>query len=141
MKAPAGRRIVLGVAITAVVLAVAFGLFLVDPPARQRMRRLDERRAADLRGIGEAVDLFYTRHERMPASLDELSGEPGVNVSAHDPSTAAPYEYRALGGDSYELCAVFTFSTAEEPEWRRGGFWAHSAGRHCFRLEAREVPP
>lgn len=140
MKAPAGKQIVLGVAITAVVLAVAFGLFLVDPPARQRTRRLDERRAADLRGIGEAVDLFYTRHERMPASLDELSGEPGVNVSAHDPSTAAPYEYRALGDRSYELCAVFGVSTAEEPEWRRGGFWAHGAGRHCFELEARSVP-
>lgn len=139
MKA-AARKVVAGVAIAAVVLAVGAGLFLLDSPARQRMRRLDGRRVEDLRLIAESVDLFYTRHERMPASLEELAREPGVSVRAHDPTTAEPYEYRALGERSYEVCAVFDVGTAEEPEWRRGGFWAHGAGRHCFELEARRVP-
>lgn len=138
MRRPSGR-LVLGLAIAAVLLAVAGGLLVLESPAQQRTRRLDERRVSDLREIARAVDLFSTRHDRLPASLDELSRELGAGVAVRDPTTGEPYEYRTLGERSYELCAAFERSTTGQTGWRGRGFWAHGAGRHCFELEARTV--
>ena len=74
--------------------------------------RLDDRRTADLITLAGAVDVFWTRHQRLPASLDELRSEPVGRLDLQDPSSGRSYEYRALAERSYEVCAVFERDSA-----------------------------
>ena len=101
------RSILFGASGTAVVAAVAVGLVLLGSPVQERERRIDDRRVADLHGIAAATDLYWTRHTRLPASLDDLAAEPGLRVSTRDPTSSEMYGYRALDGGRYEVCATF----------------------------------
>ena len=170
MKVPAGTQVFVGLAIGAVVVAVVGGLIVLGPPSEERARRLDERRVEDLRGITRAADLYWTRRGRLPSSLEDLSRESGVSVSARDPGTTQDYEFRVLDAETYELCARFDRNTPDPgdsapapigfegvlerqpPDGRALGiaadpaqdvsedFWSHGVGRRCFRLDAQEVP-
>ena len=141
MKTPTAKHIITGLAITVVLVSVVSALILLGSPAEERMRRLDERRVDDLERLERAVGLYWTRHARLPASLAELSQEPGVNVNLRDPETAEPYEYRLLPeSGAYELCAEFQRDSAEESQRNEEiDFWLHGSGRHCFQLEARDI--
>jgi hypothetical protein len=115
--------------------AVAAGIFLMGSPADERTRRLDERRVRDLAGLARAVDLFWTRHANLPASLDELREEPGAQFGSTDPGTRDPYDYRPLEHGAYEVCARFERDSQQPGD----PFWSHGTGRQCFRREARKV--
>lgn len=147
MKATSGTTIIIGLAVAAVIAAVVAGLLVLPSPAEERARRLDERRVEDLRDIAQAMDLYWTRHAGLPASIEELSREASVTVSARDPDTGQDYELRLLDEATYELCATFegARSSAASARARRDrdasdDFWSHAAGRQCFRLEAKAVP-
>ena len=146
MKVSTGTTVFTGLAIGVVVVAVVGGLIVLGPPSEERTRRLDERRTEDLRGITRAVDLYWTRHGRLPASIKDLSGESGLKVSARDPGTAQTYELRVLDTATYELCASFERTSTEpgnsagRPPDVREDFWSHGVGRRCLRLDAQEVP-
>ena len=101
------RFIALGAAGTAVVAAVAFGLVLLGSPAQERERRIDARRVADLHGIAAATDLHWSRHSRLPASLDDLAAAPGLRINTRDPVSSETYGYEALDSLRYEVCATF----------------------------------
>jgi hypothetical protein len=122
----------------AVALSLIGGFALLDSPSQERVRRLDARRVEDLRSLAGAVDLHWSRANALPRSLDELTLEPGYRPLPLDPETGNPYEYRALGADTYELCAGFAQGSGEYPPTPRGDFWAHGAGRQCFQVEARK---
>lgn len=125
-------------AIIVVAAAVAVGLILIGSPADQRARRIDERRLADLRELARAVDLYWTRHARLPASLDELSREEAVLLAIPaDPETGHTYRYETMGASAYRLCAEF--ATAGPEPVRGETFWRHAAGPQCFELRARRV--
>jgi hypothetical protein len=124
-------------ALTAVaVLSVGVGLYLAGSPAEARQRRLDERRVDDLDQIARATDVFWTRHGRVPATLDELRREPGTSVASADPETREAYELRAAGGAAFDVCARFARATGTTST---GDFWSHGAGRQCFRRDARTL--
>ena len=164
---PSARSIVFGASVTTVVAAVAVGLVFLGNPAQERERRIDDRRAADLHGIAVATDLYWTRHGRLPASLDDLAAEPGLRVSTRDPTSAEMYGYRALDDGRYEVCATFAAESAgptgstpilqrscqgchgpgspiasrvDDPAAAHLGLrdlWAHGSGRQCFQMRAR----
>ncbi len=165
------RSIVLGASGTAVVAAVVVGLALLGPPAQERERRIDDRRAADLHGIVAATDLYRARHGRLPASLDELAAEPGLRISTRDPTSSELYGYRALDDGRYEVCATFAaesegptgstpvlqrscqgchapgspFATrVDDPAAARLGLrepWAHGSGQQCFQMRVSPALP
>jgi hypothetical protein len=126
-------QVLAGIATVVVAGAIAAGIFVAGSPEEERSRRLDSRRADDLSDIARRVDLFWTRNGRVPATLDDLAQVDGAKISAADPVTKQPYEYRPMG-DRFELCAVF-----EEPSDHRGTFWSHGSGRQCFNREAQKV--
>jgi len=101
------RSIALAASATAVVAAVAFGLALLGSPAQERERRIDARRVADLHGIAAASNLYWSRHSRLPASLDDLTAAPGLRVNTRDPLSSETYGYEALDSLRYEVCATF----------------------------------
>jgi hypothetical protein len=130
------RKVVVVVAVMVVLGALGGGFYLIGPPAEERVRRLDSRRGTDLQRLRLAADLYWTRHRRLPATLDELHTEAGTNIYARDPQSGEPYEYAVKGNDVYELCATF----ARESDGR-ADFWAHGVGRHCFQITAKQITP
>jgi len=135
----ATRTIFAGVAVVAVVTSVIFGIIMLGSPAEERILRLDNRRVDDLEKIMQATNLYWTRHQSLPASLEELAKEPGITINTHDPRTAKTYEYRVLGENKYELCAQFERDSVIGTNGSSTNFWSHGAERQCFQLEAREV--
>ena len=138
MKLSPGSMLV-GAAATAVIAAVVAGLIVLGSPMEERARRIDDRRVADLQGIMAATDLFWTRHSRLPASLDDLTAEPGVRISTADPASSEIYSYQPLDSVHYEVCASFEQESGEISRDPTRDLWAHGSGRQCFRLEAEEI--
>ena len=60
------------------------------------------------------------------------------HLVSYDPATKKPYEYRLLGGASYELCATFdTDDKTEVPNVTAAdNSFLHPAGPFCFKLDA-----
>lgn len=140
MKEAARGRTVGAIATVAVVGAVAAGIYLLGSPSEERLLKLDDRRTADLNTLAGAVDVFWTRHQRLPASLDELRSEPVGRLDLQDPASGRFYEYQSLGERSYEVCAVFERdSAARDSPARADGLWAHGPGRQCFKREPRRL--
>jgi len=125
--------------VVAVLAVVIIGVTLLDSPAQERLRRLDERRVDDLRSISAELDIYWTRAGTLPSSLEDLSSEPGVFLELYDPETSRPYEYRVLDSKIYELCAEFARDTAGEQGRPYRDYWSHSQGRHCFELKSQAV--
>jgi hypothetical protein len=138
-----GRTLLLGAVVAGVVFALGAALWVLDSPAEERRRRLDEERSTDLHRTADAVDGYWTRKGKLPADLAAVAEWRGLDGPPADPVTEEPYEYRVTGADTYELCATFAAeSPGREIRWAReehAVFWRHPAGRHCFELEAREV--
>jgi len=131
-----GRQLLAVIVSVVVVAAIATGIAILGSPTEERSRRLDRVRVTELQGIRKAVEFFYSENKRLPASLDELSKQPGVRVST-DPVTAEEYRYRTVSADEFELCA--TFERASEPQPGSGvDIWQHPAGAHCFTLKVEK---
>jgi len=135
------KNILIASALVVVVLAVVIiGVILLDSPAQERLRRLDERRVSDLREIAYAVDVYWTREGTVPSSLEELLNEREYYEELFDPETGEPYEYRALSSNIYELCAVFSRDAAiDDRDYLYQSLWFHGSGRQCFQLEAHDI--
>ena len=124
------RGVVAGAAIAVVVAAIGVGVYLVGPPAEQRVRRLDERRSGDLEFLRMQVENFAVLRKRLPASLQEVPAIPDSYL--RDPVTARPYEYRVRGAESFELCADFDRpSDPDQPQFAQN-IGKHGAGHACF---------
>lgn len=132
----AGRWLAV-VASVVVLASIVAAIAVMGPPSRQRLLRMDERRIQDLGVLAGQVRAWHRQHGRLPASLGELAGEPGVHVP-QDPATGAGYGYEALGEREFRLCADFATDTAQVaravgPFGVPAGEWAHGGGRHCFK--------
>lgn len=140
---PSGRALLLGGTAAVVALAVGAAVLVLDSPAAERRRRLDERRVEDLQEVAAAIDVYWTREGTLPPDLDVLAGWQGLDAPRTDPVTEEPYRYELTGESTYRLCATFATEAPGRPaqgSWRfRPTLWHHPAGEHCFELEAEEV--
>jgi len=128
-----GKRALAIVLVGVVAAAVTAGIVIIGSPREERTRRLDARRVEDLQRLSRSVEVYHTRHERVPSSLEELSTEPGLGDIPRDPVTGEAYTYRMTGERSYQLCATFDRETTGV----RADFWSHGAGAQCFTQEIR----
>ena len=134
-------QVVIAISLAVVVVAAAIvGVILLDSPARARLRRLDERRIADLRELSYAIDSYWTQNDRLPTSLDELAEQEPIAFELADPETGESYEYIVVGNDRYELCAVFSLeSTNGDRGFESGTLWFHGTGRTCVQRTAQHL--
>ncbi len=130
-----------------VAATLALSVTVMDSPATQRGKRLDQRRVDDLKTIVQVIDVWALEHNALPGSLDLLADQPGRSLSIHDPDAQAAYEYIRRSGNTYALCAVFATTTSDPDGWRRNRTrgqvdeqWRHPAGRFCFEQKAY-LPP
>ena len=143
IRRPSGRGLLLLGAAAVVALAVGAAVLVLDSPAEERRRRLDERRVQDLQATAQVIDLYWTLQGALPRDLEALVEWRGIDAPRTDPVTEEPYRYRVTGEATYELCATFARETSDWEAgrpWRpHAPYWHHPAGEHCFELEAEEV--
>lgn len=139
IKNPPALKAFIAFVVAVMAIAAVSGLWISGSPAKERARRLDDRRVSDLQSITYAIDNWYALNDQLPASLDELASSRDAYVSSiADPVSGVQYEYRVTGSTNYDLCTTFdTDSSADgqaaQPVSNTGSkFWEHKAGHDCF---------
>lgn len=122
--------------------AVIAALLVIGWPQDVRLRRLDEKRAADLTRIEMGISNYWTRYGAFPEPLEDVHRFPMLPRLATSDPTDRPYEFHAIDAQHYELCA--TFDTRNDglvapPQSVSFVFNKHPAGHSCFRLEVKPV--
>jgi hypothetical protein len=112
----------------AVLFGIATGFYMLGSPGRQREIEADLRRVEALQAIANGI------HARPDAPLPDALHDPNLR---RDPLTQAPYEYRKLDENRYELCATFSSDNRRDASQPYQQFWLHEAGRHCYSLDRR----
>jgi hypothetical protein len=143
------RQVLASTGIVIVVGAAALGFVMAGSPISARLRRLDERRVADLREIHQAIQQMTMERKLdawvmirpLPTKLEDVAAFRRTKVSGRelsllDPQSGAPYELRVTGEKTYEMCATF----AAERNKTFDLFWNHPAGKHCFAFDAASPP-
>jgi hypothetical protein len=129
-----------------VVGAILWGFMIAGSPMYGRQQRFDEQRLQDLRNIqSEVFNIAWQNGERwatpkpkvlphaLPKDLQEIADNATYQkISTTDPETMAPYEYRTLTANTFELCADFTLVRDLDYDI----FWNHPAGHHCYQFDA-----
>ncbi len=130
-----------GILTASVLAAVVVGLVILGPPSEWRSRTLDARRLSDLGDLAIAIHSCWAQTGTLPATLNALAQQEPWIANLRDPRTGGPYEYRATGDETYELCARFETDTSRDA---RGGtseaLSGHPAGRHCYALNVNDGP-
>lgn len=137
--AAAGRRWVARVMMGVVVASLVAGFVTAGSPASQRARANDDLRVSHLQSIESQLIWFWQAKGRLPRSLQELSSSTiGGFAVPTDPKTGQSYEYTALSGLGYQLCATFESASSAQDDIsvapRGVGVytWQHEEGRQCF---------
>ena len=132
------------VSATIVAAAAIAALAVIGSPEDMRLRRLDDRRAADLTRLAGAVANYRLNYGALPQGLDYLQRLATLPRAPTEDPAGRPYELRAIDDQRYELCATFDMRTGDGAPVRPADigsiFLNHPAGRHCFTLEAKSAP-
>lgn len=132
------HRVAAWASIAVVAIAAVAGFVVSGTPGEQRLKRLDERRVADLQRLAHAVDLHWATEHSVPMSADPLVDGRSLSRMPTDPATGEPYRYERLSADSYQLCADFA---RPSESWERDDFWQHPAGTHCYTFKVPGATP
>lgn len=131
----------IGWLVSAMVLAgVAHGFYTVGTPWQQRHRNLDRAKIQDLQILERTVLDYYRKNSRLPKELTGLKKDfvtyQGQPIPV-DPETKESYEYRVVGQNSFELCAIFkTEPVSDDSRFPRiDSKWNYQPGRKCFSLK------
>lgn len=136
-KASLASKIYFAVFSLLVGTLVLIGVSSIKKPDEMRLVRTDQRRISDLNRMAEEIILFYEKNELLPNAVSGLD----TIQNASDPISSEPYQYRALEGAAFELCATFDTSnlTSERSvfQYVRGKpyDWRHPAGHYCFKID------
>lgn len=134
-------KILWGIACLAIIGAIAGGLVITGGPEGERARRMDNRRANDLRQLQTAVLDEYRANAQLPASLLALQARNHTIADyMNDPVTGKPYGYTKTADDAFQLCATFEQKAQRDEIYRRyendtADFEQHPAGLYCFHLK------
>lgn len=126
-------------AAAAVVTVFVLGLGIAGTPGVQRQYEADLKRVNALRRIASAIAARrrndVAQGNRPPTSLNDLVKTGRLQASEiEDPESKQPYEYAALRGETYQLCARFSFPSENASMYAGSSTWQHGAGRTCFSL-------
>ncbi len=129
-------RLMAVVSAAVVAVMITLGFMQLGAPSAQRKLVADSQRLQRLFTLSNSIRTYWQGHaSQLPASLNQLPG-----TAYADPVTHEPFEYRPLQGSQYQLCAVFAARSPRQDESRVPSIdpnpWAHTAGRHCFLLDA-----
>jgi hypothetical protein len=146
-----------GIVVLLVLASIVAGFFIMGSPQTNRLIRIDTEKVSDLQNIQWQIINFWQQKETLPTTLSELEDPLTGFIVPTDPQSGEAYEYRALSGLSFELCAVFNQSSPEPSEALvrpainersvlygiQDGNWQHDAGEACFErtIDPDRFPP
>jgi hypothetical protein len=136
------RRILPFVAVAVVVAGLIWAFVTIGTPGHARLAALDRIRISNLYEIALAMhDRLSTSDGLPPALPTDLKPSDFGTVGARgnfasDPESGAPYEYRRIDRNRYQLCATFALSYRPARSADRG--WKHSSGHTCFKFDVRK---
>ena len=144
------RKTLLMLVFATVLTAVAlvYGFSTIPSPALQRELKLDHERVSSLGELQYSIDAYYRNNNRLPESLNILAKNSYYStreLNKVDPQTNQPYEYLVINDTKYQLCAVFTTDSENDPaEYDSENYnystyknkFKHSKGRQCFDFTA-----
>ena len=118
-----------------VAIMIVLGFLQLGAPSQQRKIVADSQRVQRLFMLSNSIRNYWMAHgSQLPSSLATI---PGTHI---DPVTNQLYEYVPAQGSQYQLCAVFAAASSRDDENQpprvEADAWTHSAGRHCFVLDA-----
>lgn len=137
-------RIVIWASLAVAITAIVYGFYLAGSPFKQRLIKFDSQRVSDLQTIQSRVVYYWQQKNKLPPSLDALTDNISGFTTPKDPDTNQPYEYKATGALSFELCANFSLPSGGKENVPRimiyppPDNWDHGAGRFCF---SRAIDP
>jgi hypothetical protein len=121
----------------AVVITLTFGFLNLGGPRVQRLVQADNRRVANLATLANQINAKWnSSNHTLPSAVDSV---PNASL-LKDPVTRAPYEYRQMGVNQYELCATFARDNRQDSPNGENSFWSHPKGHFCFALDPAETP-
>lgn len=124
-----------GLSAVAVGAMLAWGFLYIGAPSTQRLIRSDAKRVQDLYQLSDKIHTLWIANTRLPEHLDEVKDAPLA-----DPITRRAYDYHVTQGSQYELCGTFAASSERDEAIPPSSTWTHPAGRHCFAMDAAQVP-
>ncbi len=146
-----GMRIFVFGTVATVAVSVVFGFYSAGSPQSERLRRLDRDRVNGLSSIQYQVIEYWRAKNKLPAALHDMVDNINVMALPVDPTNGQPYEYRATGERSFELCAVFQSDDTQDkdtlpatyPNDQYGNSFIHTVGRVCFErvIDPDRFPP
>jgi len=132
------------VALVAAAFVAAW--FFVESPQVARARLLDQALTNNIYSVESAVNTYYDRYKKLPATLDAVHNDQNVYIDPAaliDPETKAPIIYNRLSDKDFELCATFRQDSATDngtktastiyPVAYSGDNKNHHAGYQCLK--------
>jgi hypothetical protein len=124
----------------AVLVVFLIGFGVAGTPGQNRLIQADVTRVRSLQQLERSIHATAA----VPMSLNKLVQDGRVtDAQTKDPVTRQQFEFRALGGTNYQLCAVFSRATEEEGPYEvySSAFWRHGSGRTCYALDTTKIQP
>jgi len=132
------RKVWTLVALVFVVALVVWGFAVIGSPRTQQLIKYDQQKISDLQGLNYQLQNYYQMHGNIPSAIFDLDCAQSPS-NCMDKQTNKSYEYIKTGDVSYEFCAVFNKSSADEKipyttYYAETGpnFSQYDAGRSCF---------
>lgn len=128
-----------------VVATIVLGFSVIGSPRTQRLIKYDAQKISDLQNIQGQVTSYWQSKGKIPQSLDDLKDSLSYYPLPLDSQTSLPYEYKATGLTTFELCATFNKNSGSYINTTyptMGGIqndnWKYTAGHYCF---SRTIDP
>jgi len=94
-RTPWGSRVLWATGLVTAA-AIAAGVWVIDSPNQQRLKRLDGARLSELQALDSAARSYWREHDALPADIHALLEQPGVALSSSDPAGGPDFSYRPL---------------------------------------------
>lgn len=122
-----------------VVIEIGAAFAVIGSPATNRALRYDDTRVQHLQQIQNEIITYRSAKNGLPVSLEAIESALLGGMLPKDPETGVTYEYRAMAGETFELCAVFSRPSDAQSSrvyyqypGAREDTWTHGEGRTCF---------
>ncbi|MCX6798142.1 MAG: DUF5671 domain-containing protein [Candidatus Falkowbacteria bacterium] len=124
------------ISLVVVVAVFTAAWFYVESPATARAKRLDQMLVSNIYNVENAVNVYFEKNKKLPASLNDLELNPPIIVGQ---TNSEAIIYNKLSDSGFELCANFRTDSRQdlEPGYvapvypASSNFNYHTAGYQC----------
>jgi hypothetical protein len=120
------------------VIALGFGIFMMEPPSQARYRKVDERTLEKIDGLHNNIGYYYKDTKQLPKDIEKVQENHDYYFYAKDFNTIDKdhkVKYTILAENEYELCADFYLDSETIKKYSNhylSSQYEHDKGYKCF---------